>query len=292
MIEDDKTVESALHTHFGAPVEITSKVSVSGGCINQAWKLMLSNGQAVFMKENSARFEKMFHTEAIGLRALRVSGGPRVPEPFAVHADASSQFLLMSYIAQGPRHKHYWEEFGRSFATLHTHHGDAFGFEQDNYIGSTTQVNTTSTHWPEFFGTHRLGYQIRRAAQQKLADAALVRKTERLISKLDRLLPSDPKPSILHGDLWGGNVMTGEDGKAVIIDPATYWGHFEADLAMTELFGSFPAKFYDAYNEVLPISPEYDDRKEIYNLYHVLNHLNMFGSSYASQANAIVNRFV
>jgi fructosamine-3-kinase len=292
LIEDHTPIEAALRNHFGDPIKITSKSTISGGCINQAWKLELSNGQAVFMKENSARFENMFHAEATGLKALRVSGGPRVPEPFAVVADAHSQVILMSFISEGPRHPHYWEEFGRSFAALHMHCGDAFGFKEDNYIGSTRQVNTPSADWPEFFGTYRLGYQIGLAAKQGLANPSLVRSTEKLISKLDRLLPGDPKPSILHGDLWGGNVMTGEDGKAVVIDPAAYWGHFEADLSMTELFGSFPSKFYAAYHEVTPISPEYVDRKEIYNLYHVLNHLNMFGSSYASQATAIVNRFV
>jgi fructosamine-3-kinase len=243
------------------------------------------------MKENSARFKNMFHAEATGLEVLRVPGGPRVPEPIAVHGDSDSQFIIMSYIAEGPRGKNYWEQFGRSLATLHRHHGEAFGFKEDNYIGSTPQANTPSSHWPEFFGTYRLGYQIGLAATQTLADASLVLKTETLISKLGELLPNDARPSILHGDLWGGNVMADEDGTAVIIDPAAYWGHFEADLAMTELFGSFPSIFYDAYKELLPISPEYGERKEIYNLYHVLNHLNMFGSSYASQANAIVNRF-
>ncbi|MCP4195939.1 MAG: fructosamine kinase family protein [Proteobacteria bacterium] len=291
-MEDYQPVEAALGEHFAEPVKIASRISISGGCINQAWKLELSNGQAVFMKENSARFENMFHAEAIGLKALRVAGGPRVPVPISVHGNSDSQFILMSYIAEGPRGKNYWEKFGRSFATLHRHHGKSFGFSENNYIGSTPQVNTTSIHWPEFFGTYRLGYQIGLAAKQGLADATLVLKTENLISKLVELLPNDPRPSILHGDLWGGNVMTGKDGTAVIIDPATYWGHFEADLAMTELFGSFPANFYRAYNELLPISPEYGEIKEIYNLYHVLNHLNMFGSSYTSQATAIVNRFL
>ncbi len=292
LIDESKLIEDALCNHFGKPVTITSKHSVSGGCINQAWKLDLSTGQAVFMKENSARYKDMFHAEATGLRALRVSGGPQVPEPFAVVDDSHSQVILMSYIAEGTRHPRYWEEFGRAFATLHQHYGSDFGFTGDNYIGSTKQINTPSSDWPEFFGTCRLGFQIALAARQELASPSLVQNTEKLISRLPQFLPDDAMPSVLHGDLWGGNAMTGENGSAVIIDPATYWGHFEADLAMTELFGSFPSAFYAAYHEVTPISREYVERKDIYNLYHVLNHLNMFGASYASQANAIINRFI
>ncbi|MCP4599106.1 MAG: fructosamine kinase family protein [Proteobacteria bacterium] len=294
MADNRQIVESILSDYFNEKIEIRAQASVSGGCINQAWKLTLSNGQDVFKKENSARFKGMFEAEAEGLKALKVEDGPHVPEPIATHADGNSQFILMTFIRQSRREPKFWEEFGRAFARLHTHHkADYYGFLGDNYIGSTPQTNPKCSSWVEFFGEHRLGFQIRLAAEQGLANSQLIGKTERLICRLSDYLPEPEHPSILHGDLWGGNVMTGEFGQAVIIDPAVYYGHNEADLAMTELFGGFDSTFYAAYNEVLGISHEYEEsRRDIYGLYHVLNHLNLFGGSYASQALSMVRCFV
>ncbi len=293
MTENQRTVESVLSKHFNEKVEIRARASVSGGCINQAWKLTLSNGEEVFLKENSADFKGMFTAEVKGLKALMVEGGPQVPIPIAAHTDGRSQFIVMTFIRQDRHAPMFWEKFGYAFARLHTHKAaDYHGFQGDNYIGSTPQMNPKCKSWIEFFGKRRLGFQIELAAQKGLAGAALIDKTKKLISRLADYLPEPEHASVLHGDLWSGNVMTNQDGQAAIIDPATYYGHNEADLAMTELFGRFDSAFYAAYNEILPISREYNEsRKEIYYLYHVLNHLNIFGASYASQAMSIVNRY-
>jgi protein-ribulosamine 3-kinase len=287
------TPAEALCAYYGSQIQIVSSATVSGGCINQASKLTLSNGEQVFQKENSSTFDNMFFAEAAGLDALRGKGGPQVPEPIAVHQGERTQFILMSFIRQSDRRADFWEAFGRAFATLHRYDAtNIFGFESDNFIGSTVQKNTKSKSWIEFYGRHRLGFQIDLARKKGLASPKLVQKCETLISRLADFLPDDPHPSTLHGDLWGGNVMTGDDGNAAIIDPAAYYGQNEADLAMTELFGRFPDSFYDAYDEILPLDPEYKTRKDIYALYHVLNHLNLFGTSYAGQAMSMLNRFV
>ncbi len=293
MITDCPTVEQALSRHYGATVAVRNKTSVSGGCINQAWKLVLSNGERIFLKENSARYHNMFLAEALGLQALDVPGGPAVPQPIAVYQGDSTQFIAMTFIDQGQRRADFWEAFGRTFAALHLdHRQQMFGFESDNYIGSTEQSNRQTTDWISFFGDRRLGFQLQLAQERRLASPALVRKTEALIARLADFLPSGARPSVLHGDLWSGNLIAGADGRAVMIDPAVYYGHNEADLAMTELFGRFDSRFYAAYSELIPLGPEYEIRKEIYGLYHILNHLNLFGPSYESQALSMLNRLV
>lgn len=293
MIEHARSIDEAVRDLFGPEVSIASRSPIHGGCINSATKLSLSDGKTLFAKENRSTFTDMFRAEAAGLRALRTPDGPAVPEPLAVGEDGVRQFILTAYIPQGRPGPTYWEDFGRSLASLHKHRdADFFGFEGDNYIGSTPQKNPPCDSWIEFFGAHRLGYQIALAADQGLARRSLVQQTEKLISRLDTLIEEPAHPSTLHGDLWSGNAMADADGNAVIFDPATYYGHNEADLAMTELFGRFHPSFYDAYNEMMPLSPEYPERKRIYGLYHVLNHLNIFGTSYAYQAESIVRAFV
>ncbi len=293
MIEHARSIDEAVQEIFGSEVAILSRSPVHGGCINSASKLTLSTGECLFAKENRSTLTGMFRAEATGLLALKKPGGPVVPEPLAAGEDGVNQFLLTTYLPAGRPGPSYWEDFGRALATLHRHRGvDFFGFEGNNYIGSTPQRNPPCDRWISFFGTHRLGYQISLAAEQGLAKGSLVRQTETLISKLDSLIEEPAHPSTLHGDLWSGNAMADAEGNAAIFDPATYYGHNEADLAMTELFGRFHPSFYGAYNEIMPLSPEYPERKKIYGLYHILNHLNIFGSAYAFQAESIVRSFV
>ena len=240
----------------------------------------------------------MFAAEAEGLRSLRDAAeranGPRVPEPFAWGIDGGTQFILMEYIPPGRPGPRYAEDFGRALASMNAdRHETRFGFAGDNFIGATPQINTWSSDWVSFFGQRRLEYQIRRAEKQGFASVSLVRDVERLIDRLGVLLPANVAPSLLHGDLWSGNAAADGGGSAVIVDPATYYGHYEAELAMTELFGRFPEKFYAAYNEVLPIDVEYTaTRSTLYGLYHILNHLNLFGGGYAGQAQSMVRRLL
>ena len=294
MITHCDTVDAAVREIFDPSVRVVGRQGTSGGCINETACLRLSNNEQLFLKVNSARFRGMFLAEAKGLLALDQEGGPRVPSPLACHEGENEQFILLSYIPSGRPNHHHYRDFGHAFATLHQKRSsEVFGFHHDNYIGSTPQRNANCDRWIPFFRDHRLGFQIDLAARKGLASGALVKKVERLMSKLEGLIDEPTHPSILHGDLWTGNAMADEDGNAVIFDPAAYYGHYEADLAMTELFGRFPPDFYAAYREVLPLDGEYrSSRMTIYNLYHILNHLNIFGPSYAGQAMSMVSRFV
>jgi fructosamine-3-kinase len=293
MITDVADVATAVQSLFkDQDVSVERRNTVSGGCINRTSVLVLSNGSKLFLKENSGRYPGMFDAEARGLEALRSAAGPRAPAPYACYEDRSAQFLLLEYITPGSRSGRFWESFGRAMARLHkTNTAAQYGFEEDNYIGSTPQENSWTSSWTEFFAEQRLRYQIRLARDKGLADDRMTKGVESIISRLESLLRTPEHPSLLHGDFWGGNFMVGSDGEAVIIDPAVYYGDREADLAMSELFGGFQPRFYSAYDEEFPLERDYKERKELYNLYHMLNHLNLFGRGYAGSVNSIVRRF-
>lgn len=281
-----------LRELFGASVSIESKQGVGGGCINQTSVLRLSTGESVFLKENSSRYTGLFAAEAAGLRALRSEEGPRVPEPYAEWVERDRQFLLLEFIESGRKVEDFWEDFGRRLARLHARKtANRFGFERDNHIGASPQHNAWEESWPRFFATQRLGFQLELARKNGYARAHWFASLEGLIERIADLLPEPEHPSLLHGDLWGGNFMVGSDGHAVLIDPAVYYGDREADIAMTELFGGFASRFYDAYNTERPLSPGYAGRRELLNLYHLLNHLNLFGGSYAASVESIVFRY-
>ena len=288
----DPQIVHILHELFGDNVSIEEKHGVGGGCINQTSLLLLSDGRKVFLKENSLGYPELFSSESAGLSALRSADGPRVPEPYAVGRGSNSQFLLLEYIEPGRKSSDFWEVFGRRLAGLHRGRLEGrYGFERDNYIGASPQKNSWDTDWPRFFAEQRLRYQLELARKRGRSNERWMRGLEGIIERIQDLLPNPDHPSLLHGDLWGGNYMVDERGEAVIIDPAVYYGDREADLAMTELFGGFDRRFYDAYNEAWPIEPGYRERKELYNLYHLLNHYNLFGDSYEGSVAAIVQRF-
>jgi len=258
------SVSDALAECFGADVQILERRRVSGGDINDAWCLYMSDGSRLFLKSNSRRNASFFRTEWNGIQALRDTGAVRVPTLYAAGTDGDSSFLLMEWIESGRRSRDYMENLGRSLAQMHlakTPGGGRYGFAEDNYIGATVQHNTWSASWIEFFREQRLEPQIRMASGW--FDGELRRKFSYLLDHLDDRLTEPDMPSVLHGDLWGGNVMAGPDGEAVLIDPAVYVGHAEADLAMTQLFGGFTHDFYKAYNEVKPIDGGYNDRRDL-----------------------------
>ncbi|MBU0510724.1 MAG: fructosamine kinase family protein, partial [Chloroflexi bacterium] len=185
----------------------------------------------------------------------------------------------------------YWTEFGRQLASLHNHTRPQFGFAHDNYIGSTPQPNPWTDDGYEFFAEHRWLFQSHLARQRGLISRDELRQIERLSARLPKLVPEQPA-SLSHGDLWSGNAMTDSRGAPAIIDPAAHYGWAEAELAMTTLFGSFPGTFYRAYEEIRPLEPGYQSRFPVYNLYHLLNHVNIFGSSYLGQVQSILSRYV
>jgi fructosamine-3-kinase len=227
----------------------------------------------------------MFIKEAHGLQELKKANVINVPEVFLFEKD----FILTEYINAASKKKNFYEEFGRKFALLHKYTASEFGFYEDNYIGSTPQINitddSTRNNWINFYFNKRLLYQFKLAERNGYADNRFREAFRRIEDKIGVILEgADAKPSLLHGDLWSGNYMTDESGSACIIDPAVYYGHREADLAMTKLFGGYPASFYEAYNEGYPMDSGWEYRENIYMLYHVINHMNIFGHGYYAHA--------
>jgi len=260
---------------------------VAGGDINQAWRVSTAQGPSFFLKTHPQPPPFMFAREAEGLQALRVPSGPVVPEPYLWGDD----FLLMEDLRPAPRRPDYWPDFGRRLARVHAHTAPRFGFPHDNYIGLTPQPNPWTADGYEFFARQRLMYQANLAHRRGLLSAADRARVERLAARLKDWIPPQPA-SLLHGDLWSGNALTDAAGRPAIVDPAAYYGWAEADLAMTALFGAFPRAFYDAYEEVRPLAPGYRERFPLYNLYHLLNHLNLFGTAYLGSVRAVLDRFV
>jgi fructosamine-3-kinase len=235
----------------------------------------------------------MFLKEANGLRELAKARAIRVPEVIL----AEKPFILLEYIESNRPTKNFFEEFGRKFAGIHQYCSNSFGFFEDNYIGSTDQKNIASgiekTNWAEFYWDKRIIFQYRLAERNGYAESELKQGIKALGAKISEILSgSEEPPSLLHGDLWGGNYMSDENGNACLIDPAVYYGHREADLAMTKLFGGFDSKFYSSYNEAFPLKDGWQYRENIYKLYHVLNHLNLFGRGYFSQAISLIRTYI
>lgn len=238
-------------------------------------------GRRYFAKTNNRSRLDTLAAEADGLAALAVAGA-RVPSAVCHGGSGDEVFLVLEYLDMHSTGD--YAALGRSLALVHSNRGDAFGWRRDNYIGSTPQINRFSSSWSDFWRDLRLRPQFDLAKRTGL-NARLLEKGERLVDAVPRLLADHaPGPSLLHGDLWGGNAGFVAAGNPVLFDPAVYWGDHETDLAMTELFGGFPPDFYSAYLKIAPLAPGYARRKPLYNLYHVLNHANLFGGGYASQA--------
>ncbi len=296
------SLDEAVKNIFGISVRITGQRKLSGGDIHNAFRVSLSSGEQLFVKTNSIRCFALFFAEAEGLEALSACACVRTPRILGLGKDArkGTAFLILEYVQSEFSIPYYWETFGRELAALHTSaHGSSFdgrrdaeryGFAHDNYIGLSPQRNSPREAWIDFFRDCRLAPQL--AMADRLLPPKMRQQAERLLEHLDRYLREPPFPSLLHGDLWGGNVLRGLDGKAWLIDPAVYVGDFETDLAMTQLFGGFPPSFYSAYSEANPIDKGgYSERRDIYNLYHLLNHLNLFGRSYLGSIAAILDRY-
>ncbi len=274
----------------GEPFDPLPPRNIGGGCINAA--VRLSDGRrSYFVKTNAASRLEMFEAEEAGLQALADSGAIRVPRPVASGVAGSQAWLAMEYIEPGGGKRGAAAAAGRQLAALHRCLGERFGWYRHNTIGSTHQPNAERDDWPSFWREQRLGFQLELGASNGYG-GALQRRGERLIERLPALLEHAPAPSLLHGDLWSGNLSYDAKGNPVIFDPAVYYGDREADLAMTELFGGFGADFYAAYREAWPLDPDYGVRKTLYNLYHILNHMNMFGGGYHGQAQGMIDRLL
>lgn len=264
--------------------KIIKQIPLSGGCIASAEKIYTSNGRKFFHKKYAG--VGIATAEAHGLEELRKSTEICIPN--IVFYDDKS--LVLEYIEQSAHDKNFFEKFGRALAKLHMTSSNSFGFYEDNYIGSSKQKNSQKESWSIFFSHNRIGYQCTLANKNEYLSKTqidnIVTYIENELSQIDIL------PSLLHGDLWSGNYIVDKDSQPVLIDPAVYYGHWESELAMTKLFGGFASDFYDAYYEINPKTEGYAQREDFYTLYHLLNHLNLFGRSYYGQVMAIINRYI
>lgn len=292
------SMDSALESLFGEGTKIARSERISGGDINDAYGLTLTNGAHIFMKSNAVKNAAFFTAEAIGLHAIAKTGCIGTPRILCSGTETGGNgysFLLLEWIEGRRPVSDYWEIFARQLANMHRASAKDFvpngryGFIQDNYIGAREQKNAARESWIDFFRDCRLEPQFQAAHGYFNADER--KRILTLLDHLDDFLTEPEQPSLLHGDLWSGNFMTGSDGRAWLIDPAAYVGHAEADLAMTELFGGFSLAFYAAYLEASPMQPGYPDRRDLYNLYHLLNHLNLFGGSYLPSVQRTVRKY-
>jgi fructosamine-3-kinase len=272
----------------GNEFSLAKPASMGGGCINQAYRLSDAN-QHYFVKLNSSSLINMFEAEATGLSEIAKTETIRVPRPICFGSFSDSSYLVLEHIDMSNTGN--MELAGRQLAQMHKKIGGGFGWHIDNTIGSTHQPNNLSTDWAEFWRKSRLGFQLNLATELGYGDR-LRDSGKKLLELLPHFFTHNPQPSLLHGDLWGGNISFTRSGEPVIFDPAVYYGDREADIAMTELFGGFSSGFYSAYNEAWPLDPGYTKRKTIYNLYHILNHLNIFGGGYAGQAQSMIDRLL
>lgn len=279
-------VEAAIARATGARFAARDVRPVAGGCIHGAF-LVEGPDARWFVKVNESSHADGFAAEADGLGAI-LAAGVRAPRPLCHGADAAHAWIVMEFVElDGTTDP---ARLGEALAKLHSVTSDAHGWHRDNYIGATPQRNARTDDWAAFWHTERLAPQLELAARNGLG-TGLARAGEKLVGALPRVLAGHrPRPSLLHGDLWGGNAGYLAGGEPIVFDPAVYYGDREADLAMTELFGGFPRDFYAAYRTIAPLDAGYAARKTLYNLYHVLNHANLFGGGYAAQADAVLRR--
>ncbi len=285
-----RSAEKLLRNKISASIIIQSHQSVSGGDINEAYRLITSEG-LFFMKLNSrSRYPAMFEREAGGLELLKKQGNLRIPEVIAFGENPDDAFLLLGHISSAAKNKNYFANLGRGLAQQHKKTAKYFGLDDDNYIGSLHQSNRHHASWAEFFSEERLRPQIRMARDRGVADSKLSRSFESLYRRLEEIFPEEP-PALLHGDLWGGNIMSDEKGDPVLIDPAVYYGHREMDLGMSRLFGGFSADFYEEYQREYPLEKGWQQRIEICNLYPLMVHVNLFGGGYLASIKSILRKF-
>ena len=282
--------EAILEKNLNRTVTVREYSSIGGGCIHQAMKVMTGHG-IYFIKSNRLEDADMFKKEFLGLKVLKNASELTIPDPLGFGTHDQKSYLITEFIESGARGVDFWERFGTGLARLHRNHADRFGFDQDNYIGRLPQRNDYYDSWVDFFIEMRLEVQLKIAFDRQRVDSTFLKRFRKFLSYLPGLLPEEP-PSLLHGDLWSGNFMTGPGGYAVLIDPAVYNGHREIEMSFTRLFGGFDRIFYESYQNEYPLEPGFDNRVDIYNVYPNLVHLNLFGNSYLGGVERVISLFV
>ncbi|MCC5921487.1 MAG: fructosamine kinase family protein [Cyclobacteriaceae bacterium] len=275
-----------LHELTGEALPITNLQIIGGGCINNSVRVDRKD-RAYFVKWNESNKNDLYEKEAKGLQLLYDKKCIRVPKVYGYGYRESKNFLICEYIDSGIANQDYWMKLGESIADLHYHQSELFGLEFDNYIGLLPQVNDQKKEWPDFYIEKRIHIQLSLALYNQRITKAYYEEVKALYPKMKEILPKSPV-SLLHGDLWSGNVMPDTEGNPVIFDPAPYYGSREVEIAFTELFGGFDDIFYAQYTRRYPLAEGYENRKALYQLYPLLVHLNLFGESYKSGIDRII----
>ncbi|MEX2573390.1 MAG: fructosamine kinase family protein [Balneolaceae bacterium] len=284
----------ALSQHLADKTElsITGSEPLSGGSINRAAKLKTPGGD-LFLKWNTGAPRDMFEKEKKGLQLLeRAATNIRVPEVIDLNSGDNSLpgYLLMTYIEPHRGSREASCGFGEQLAALHSHTEEDFGLSYDNYIGRLPQSNRKHPGWTDFFIRERIEPQLKRALDADVLEPSVMKQWNRLAARLPDLFP-EARPSLLHGDLWGGNYFFSTEKQPVLFDPAVYYGHPEMELAFTKMFGGFSDAFYDAYAGSGTLEPGFSERIPVYNLYPLLVHVNLFGGHYAAQVRSFLKHY-
>jgi len=264
---------------------------VGGGCINNGGKLITNKGDFFIKWNYKSKFKGMFEAEAKGLKILKKTESVYIPEVIATGEINEWMFLILEFVEMGRRSLNYWENLGTQLAILHHNTNIYFGLDNDNFIGSLPQFNSFNKSWKDFFIQERINKQIKMALDTGKISSRHVVMFETIYNKLNDIFPASEKPVLIHGDLWSGNLITNKFGDPCLIDPAVYYGNREIELSFTKLFGGFDARFYQVYQEVFPLELGFDQRVDIYNLYPLMVHVNLFGGHYLSQVESILKAF-
>jgi fructosamine-3-kinase len=288
---ENRLLQDYLQDYFPG-IKIYGQERIFGGDINMAASLKTNSGQFFIKWNDNSRFPGMFEAEFKGLTLLK-SHSPtiRIPKPLHVGKINGISFLLMEFINDGQGKSNFWKNFAEGLSSLHKNSQKNFGLDHNNYIGSLPQSNTLHKKFEDFFISERLEPQVKLAYDRYLVGSAEKNEISQIYRRYAVDVPRETA-SLIHGDLWSGNYMTDNQGNACIFDPAVYYGHRESDLAMTKLFGSFSPEFYTYYHEFYPLEKGWENRADLFNLYPLLVHLNLFGKSYLSSVMRIVKKYL
>ncbi len=287
---DPSLVTSELKKCIGENATIIGMTSLSGGDINDVYRLATNQGNFCVKLNSESRFPGMFEAEYIGLQKLAATNTIDVAKPIGFGASGGVGFLVLAYIESTQRSPNFWDNFGAQLADLHRQPANKFGADLNNYIGSLQQSNSKHYGWPKFYTEERLRPLAQRAFGEGLLNHSDLKNFEALYLELPSIFPDEP-PALLHGDLWNGNYMVNDKGEPVLIDPAVYFGHREMDLGMSLLFGGFDNRFYQVYQTVYPLESNWESRVELCQLYPLLVHLNLFGRGYYNSIRQIIKKF-
>jgi len=289
MQPDWNTILAQLSVETGQAIRLISYKPVHGGDISRAFQLITTAG-AFFVKVNSSRLADMFRKEYSGLQAIQQTGSVAVPRPLCAGTTGNDQFLVLEWMETGRPADDFPQQFGHALATLHRQSHIQFGWVEDNYIGSLVQPNHYADNWPAFYASQRILPLMERAAREGRCEKKDVAMALAVCNKLSSIFPAEPA-SLLHGDLWSGNYITGSNGYACVFDPAVYYGHREMDLAMMLLFGGFDPLLYQYYNQAYPLEKNWLRRTDLCQLYPLLVHLILFGGGYYARVKAILEKY-